>query len=201
MDHKGNNNNKNGKGGGPKKSMMGIVSIIIWAIVIVVLFNYFASAAATSGQVEIKFSELIQLVKDDKVEEVELQTNRYTVTLKEDAQQGWMQEYYGEEYNENLQMPTLYAAPLSYTDFLLLLDEHGVAYYTPYQSSNFFTEFLLSYLLPMLIMVGIMILVFLHLYGRQDGRRHGHRQRGQEQRQDVCGEVHRRHLPGCGRPG
>ena len=118
MDHKGNNNNKNGKGGGPKKSMMGIVSIIIWAVVIVVLFNYFASAAATSGQVEIKFSELIQLVKDDKVEEVELQTNRYTVTLKEDAQQGWMQEYYGEEYNENLQMPTLYAAPLSYTDFL-----------------------------------------------------------------------------------
>ena len=169
MDHKGNNNNKNGKGGGPKKSMMGIVSIIIWAVVIVVLFNYFASAAATSGQVEIKFSELIQLVKDDKVEEVELQTNRYTVTLKEDAQQGWMQEYYGEEYNENLQMPTLYAAPLSYTDFLLLLDEHGVAYYTPYQSSNFFTEFLLSYLLPMLIMVGIMILVFRIFMGGKMG--------------------------------
>ena len=111
--------------------MMGIVSIIIWAIVIVVLFNYFASTAAMSGQVEIKFSELIQLVKEDQVEEIQLQTNKYTVTLKEDAQKSWMQEYYGDDYNDNLKMPKLYAAPLSYTDFLLLLDEHGVSYYTP----------------------------------------------------------------------
>ena len=74
MDNKGNNN-KNRKGGGPKKSVMGIVSIIIWAVVIVVLFNYFASTAAMSGQVEIKFSELIQLVKEDKVEDCLLYTS------------------------------------------------------------------------------------------------------------------------------
>ena len=168
MDNKGNNN-KNRKGGGPKKSVMGIASIIIWAVVIVVLFNYFASTAAMSGQVEIKFSELIQLVKEDKVEEVQLQSTKYTVTLKEDAQKSWMQEYYGDDYNDNLQMPKLYAAPLTYTDFLLLLDEHGVSYYTPYQSSNFLTEFLLSYLLPMLIMVGIMILVFRIFMGGKMG--------------------------------
>ena len=85
MDNKGNNK-KNGKGGGPKKNMVGIVSIIVWAIVIVVVINQIASAAAMSGQVEIKFSELIQLVKDDEVEDVKLESNKYTVTLKEDAQ-------------------------------------------------------------------------------------------------------------------
>ena len=53
MDNKGNNK-KNGKGGGPKKNMVGIVSIIVWAIVIVVVINQIASAAAMSGQVEIK---------------------------------------------------------------------------------------------------------------------------------------------------
>ena len=130
MDNKGNNK-KNGKGGGPKKNMVGIVSIIVWAIVIVVVINQIASAAAMSGQVEIKFSELIQLVKDDEVEDVKLESNKYTVTLKEDAQKTWMQEYYGDEYNDSLQMPKLYAAPLTYTDFLLLLDEHGVSYSTP----------------------------------------------------------------------
>ena len=81
MDNKGNNK-KNGKGGGPKKNMVGIVSIIVWAIVIVVVINQIASAAAMSGQVEIKFSELIQLVKDDEVEDVKLESNKYTVTLK-----------------------------------------------------------------------------------------------------------------------
>ena len=168
MDNKGNNK-KNGKGGGPKKNMVGIVSIIVWAIVIVVVINQIASAAAMSGQVEIKFSELIQLVKDDEVEDVKLESNKYTVTLKEDAQKTWMQEYYGDEYNDSLQMPKLYAAPLTYTDFLLLLDEHGVSYSTPYQNSNMFTEFLIGYLLPTLVIMGIMMLAFRFLMGGKMG--------------------------------
>ena len=168
MDNKGNNK-KNGKGGGPKKNMVGIVSIIVWAIVIVVVINQIASAAAMSGQVEIKFSELIQLVKDDEVEDVKLESNKYTVTLKENAQKTWMQEYYGDEYNDSLQMPKLYAAPLTYTDFLLLLDEHGVSYSTPYQNSNMFTEFLVGYLLPMLVIMGIMMLAFRFLMGGKMG--------------------------------
>ena len=168
MDNKGNNK-KNGKGGGPKKNMVGIVSIIVWAIVIVVVINQIASAAAMSGQVEIKFSELIQLVKDDEVEDVKLESNKYTVTLKEDAQKSWMQEYYGDEYNDSLQMPKLYAAPLTYTDFLLLLDEHGVSYSTPYQNSNMFTEFLIGYLLPTLVIMGIMMLAFRFLMGGKMG--------------------------------
>ena len=168
MDNKGNNK-KNGKGGGPKKNMVGIVSIIVWAIVIVVVINQIASAAAMSGQVEIKFSELIQLVKDDEVEDVKLESNKYTVTLKEDAQKTWMQEYYGDEYNDSLQMPKLYAAPLTYTDFLLLLDEHGVSYSTPYQNSNMFTEFLVGYLLPTLVIMGIMMLALRFLMGGKMG--------------------------------
>ena len=168
MDNKGNNK-KNGKGGGPKKNMVGIVSIIVWAIVIVVVINQIASAAAMSGQVEIKFSELIQLVKDDEVEDVKLESNKYTITLKEDAQKTWMQEYYGDEYNDSLQMPKLYAAPLTYTDFLLLLDEHGVSYSTPYQNSNMFTEFLIGYLLPTLVIMGIMMLAFRFLMGGKMG--------------------------------
>ena len=168
MDNKGNNK-KNGKGGGPKKNMVGIVSIIVWAIVIVVVINQIASAAAMSGQVEIKFSELIQLVKDDEVEDVKLESNKYTITLKEDAQKSWMQEYYGDEYNDSLQMPKLYAAPLTYTDFLLLLDEHGVSYSTPYQNSNMFTEFLVGYLLPTLVIMGIMMLAFRFLMGGKMG--------------------------------
>ena len=109
---------------------MGIVSIIIWAVVIVVLFNYFASTAAMSGQVEIKFSELIQLVKDDKVEEVDFSppVHRHPEGGRpKDLDAG----YYGDDYNDNLQMPSLYAAPLTYTDFFAALDEHGVSYYTP----------------------------------------------------------------------
>ncbi len=168
MNNKGNHR-KNRKGGSPKNNIMGIVSIVIWAIVIVVLINRFIASAALSGQVELKFSELISLVKEDKVEEVKLESGKYTVTLKEDAQQTWMQEYYGDAYNDKLQMPVLYSAPLSYTDFLLLLDEHGVSYYTPYQSNSYLSQFFVSYLLPMLVMVGAMILLMRLMMGGKMG--------------------------------
>ncbi len=168
MNNKGNRR-KNRKGDGPKNNIMGIVSIVIWAIVIVVLINRFIASAALSGQVELKFSELISLVKEDQVEEVKLESGKYTITLKEDAQQTWMQEYYGDAYNDKLQMPVLYSAPLSYTDFLLLLDEHGVSYYTPYQSNSYLSEFFISYLLPMLVMVGAMILLMRLMMGGKMG--------------------------------
>ena len=78
--------------------MVGIVSIIVWAIVIVVVIKLIASAAAMSGQVEIKFSELIQLVKDDEVEDVKLesqQVHRHPEGGRpEDLGCG---EYYGDE--------------------------------------------------------------------------------------------------------
>ena len=169
-----NRNQRNNRSGGrndknKKRNTMGLISIIVWAIIIVVLINRFASAAAMSGSEEIKFSELVQMVKEDQVEEVKLENGKYTITLKEDQQTSWMQEYYGEDYTPELKMPTLYTAPLSYTDFLLLLDEHGVSYYTPYQTTNFFTEFLISYLLPMILMVVVMVVLFRVLMGGKMG--------------------------------
>ncbi len=168
MANNNDNKNKNPKKN-PKKNAMGMASILIWAFVIVIAINYFISSSSTSGQEEIKFSELIGYVKSDMVEEVKLESSKYTVTLTEEGQTTWLQEYYGEEYSEELEMPTLYAAPLTYTDFLLLLDEHGVSYYTPYTTTNYLTSFLVSYLLPMLVMVGLMILLFRVLMGGNMG--------------------------------
>ncbi len=163
------NNQRNGKGGGPKKNVMGIISIVLWAVIIVVLINYFTSSAALSGQVEIKFSELVDLVEQDQVAEVKLEQGKYTISLKEDAQKGWMEEYYGDKYRDDLKMPAIYTAPLSYTDFLVLLQEHGVAYYTPYQANSFMMDFLLTWLLPMVGTLLLMLLLFRLLSKRMGG--------------------------------
>ena len=80
---KGNKNN--GKKGSP--NIMGIVSLVVWALIITVLLNYFFSFASTANTVEVKFSEFVSLVKEDKVEEVKLENSKYTFTLKKDAQQ------------------------------------------------------------------------------------------------------------------
>ena len=151
---------------------MGLISLVVWALIITALLNYFFSFASTANAVEVKFSDFITLVKEDKVEEVKLESNKYTFTLKKEAQRGWLTEYYAEDKDVDpakAEMPTLYTAPLNYTDLALLFDQHKVAYYTPYQSDSAITNFLLTYLLPMAVMVVAMIFIFRMLGSKMGG--------------------------------
>ena len=129
-----NNNKKNSGGKRNSPNIMGLISLVVWALIITALINYFFSIASTANAVEVKFSDFISLVKEEKVEEVKLESNKYTFTLKKEAQQGWLKEYYAEDKDVDptkAEMPTLYTAPLNYTDLALLFDQHKVAYYTP----------------------------------------------------------------------
>ena len=160
--------NKNGN----NRRIMGIINIVVWALILLAGFNWLFSSMSLSGSVEVKFSEFIQLVKEDKVDTVKLQNNRYSITLKEGKQKQWLAEYYADDKSvdpEKAEMPDLYTAPISYPDFALLLEEHQVTYYTPYQQDSVVTQFLLSYVLPMAVMVGAMMLVFRMFGSRMGG--------------------------------
>ena len=128
------NDKQPNKNGGGNRRVMGIVNIVVWALILLAGFNWLFSSMSLSGSVEVKFSDFIQLVKEDKVDSVKLQNNRYSITLKEDKQKAWLAEYYAEDKSvdpDKAEMPDLYTAPISYPDFALLLEEHSVTYYTP----------------------------------------------------------------------
>ena len=156
-----------------RQNLTGVVTLIIWSLIITIGINYVIGHTANRGSVEIKFSELVEMVKEDQVTEVKLESGKYTVTLTEEGGQEWLTRYYqeqGKELPEGTEVPTLYTTPLNYTDFLLLLEEHGVAFYSPYQDQNVITEFLVSYILPMALMVLAMIVFFrFAMNGRMGG--------------------------------
>ncbi|MCD7760453.1 MAG: cell division protein FtsH, partial [Clostridiales bacterium] len=157
-----------------KRNITGIVTLVIWALILTIFGNYVLSRTEATGSVEIYFSELITMVESDQVEEVMLESGKYTVTLTEEGESAWLEEYYAEQgYSsvpEDAEMPTLYTTPLSYTDFLVLLQEHGVAYYSPYQQSSVLSEILISYVLPMAIMLLVMVLFYrFAMSGRMGG--------------------------------
>ena len=156
-----------------RQNLTGVVTLIIWSLIITIGINYVIGHTANRGSVEIKFSELVELVKEDQVIEVKLESGKYTVTLTEEGGQEWLTRYYqeqGKELPEGTEVPTLYTTPLNYTDFLLLLEEHGVAFYSPYHDQNVITEFLVSYILPMALMVLAMIVFFrFAMNGRMGG--------------------------------
>lgn len=164
--NKGNQNN--GKKGSP--NVMGIVSLVVWALIITVLLNYFFSFVSSSSSAEVNFSEFISLVKQNEVDEVKMESSKYTFTLKKEAQQSWLEKYYADNDKVNpktASMPTLYTIPLNYTNLAQLLDEHGVSYYAKTDSA--ISSFLFSYILPMAIMVLAMVFVFRMMGNKMGG--------------------------------
>ena len=78
-------NKRNSGGGNNNKNLMGIVSIVLWALIIVLMVNYVTSMATTRQSTEIDYSEFVQMVRDDKVAWVVMESNKYTIYPKPDA--------------------------------------------------------------------------------------------------------------------
>ena len=166
---------KPNKKGNNNKNLMGMLQILFWALLITILFNYFTSMYARSDSTEIIFSDFIHLVKEDKVQAVDLESGIYTITLTEEAQLEWLlsqgiNEEAARQMIQQGSVPTLYTAPVSYPDLALLLEDHGVDYGTPYQeAASPILMFLLSYILPVALMAGLLMLLFRSMGSRMGG--------------------------------
>ena len=73
------NNHNNKKGPGSNKNMTGIVSVIMWALVITLMVNYFYSSIGTSHSQQIEYSQFVEMVKEDQVAWVVMESNKYTI--------------------------------------------------------------------------------------------------------------------------
>ena len=83
-----------------RQNLTGVVTLIIWSLIITIGINYVIGHTANRGSVEIKFSELVEMVKEDQVTEVKLESGKYTVTLTEEGGQEWLTRYYQEQGKE-----------------------------------------------------------------------------------------------------
>ena len=164
----GNNNNKNGKGnkGG---NLRGILTLIAWALVLTVSFNYFnaynRNTANKSTSHEIKYSEMIEMVEKNQVEEILFKDSTIYVTpvegyvYTEEVTTGGKTEEKSYKQTEDTKL-TLYTAYLSNSELLPLLKEHKVAYTGYYEAEmNPILLLMINYILPVIIMVGLFMLL------------------------------------------
>ena len=82
-DNSGNNNNKNGKNN-KNSNLRGVLTLIAWALVLTVAFNYFNAynhnTANKTTSHEIKYSEMIDMVEKNQVEEILFKDSTIYVT-------------------------------------------------------------------------------------------------------------------------
>ena len=164
----GNNNNKNGKNnkGG---NLRGILTLIAWALVLTVAFNYFtaynSNAANKTTSHEIKYSEMIDMVEKDQVDEILFKDSTIYITpvegyvYTEEITSGGKTTEKTYKQTEDSKL-TLYTAYLSNSELLPLLKEHKVAYTGYYEAEmNPILLLMINYILPVIIMVGLFMLL------------------------------------------
>ena len=188
-------NKRNSGGGNNNKNLMGIVSIVLWALIIVLMVNYVTSMATTRQSTEIDYSEFVQMVRDDKVAWVVMESNKYTIYPKPDAAaqtqsakpettespipglEGLIQsaESGTDPWKQQLKSgPSYYCAPIASDSEIArlspLMEEHGVVYGPPYvEQLSPIISLLISYVLPVIIMVVLFSFLFRNMSSKMGG--------------------------------
>ena len=188
-------NKRNSGGGNNNKNLMGIVSIVLWALIIVLMVNYVTSMATTRQSTEIDYSEFVQMVRDDKVAWVVMESNKYTIYPKPDAAaqtqsakpettespipglEGLIQsaESGTDPWKQQLKSgPSYYCAPIASDSeiarLIPLMEEHGVVYGPPYvEQLSPIISLLISYVLPVIIMVVLFSFLFRNMSSKMGG--------------------------------
>ena len=194
-----NQNNNRGKGGGNnRRNTTAIISIILWALVLTVLVNYATSMARSANSVEITYSQFLELVENDQVESVVMESSKYTITLKDGvsldkngnvvqsattssdtASEDQPGSSLGlpplESWGKQSQSVTYFCAPVSQAglrddELIPLLKEHNVKFGPEYvEQLSPVISLLISYVLPVIIMVALFSFLFRGMAGKMGG--------------------------------
>ncbi len=162
MENKGNNNmngnnsggNNNGgdNNGGNNRNGMTVMIFILAALVVLFLTSLLNSCAKDAANKEITYSEFINMVESDKVEEVTFTSNRIKIKPKSE---------------NKLYRITYYTAELNDETLLPLLKEHGVKFSgTVEDVSSAIMWNMVSYILPLVI---VWVLLYFFIFRKMGG--------------------------------
>ena len=172
-----NNDNK-------KRPSLSFLSIVIWAVLLVVLLNTCMSSMRSSNAITVSYTEFRNWVAAGYVEEVQMSSNAYLFTLKEDSPP--MEEYANELADrlgsQGADILDLIAggdrpggssvvfqcAPLTTVaddgliDLLIANDVKG--YTELVTNEQYMLSAVISYVFPTLIMVLAMVLIYRYMF-------------------------------------
>ena len=141
MENKGNSNNNNNNGGnnngGNNRNGMTVMIFILAALLVLFLTSLLNSCAKDATNKEITYSEFIDMVENDKVEEVIFTSNRIKIKPKS-GNKLYRINYYTAELNDETLLP--------------LLKEHEVKFGgTVEDVSSVILWNMVSYILPLVL--------------------------------------------------
>lgn len=164
----------------PLKNPMFIFLII--AIIGTFIMNIAMTSYTLNKQVEITYDEFLEMVKEDKVDEVVIQSDQFIIYEKSPEVKtettddtNALLKMFGLDVAQQAEQAQKESREVYYTGYLPdarlfeLLDEHGVKYSTPIAYNNPILDFLLAWILPPLIIFLLFFLLTRSLSKRMGG--------------------------------
>lgn len=176
------NNNKKQPGKSPIKNPFIILLLI--SIAATILLNFIVSMISNPSKTEISYSEFMTMVQEDKVDEVIIQSERYTIYEKpqksadsEEAKKtiDRLSSLVGADLSKAAKQAELDSRKIYYTGYirderlLQTLDDHHVKYSTPIQYNSPLMNFFVTAILPVIVMVLLLMLLSRSLGKRMGG--------------------------------
>ncbi len=152
----------------PYKSPMFLFLAI--SIVATILLNMLMSFMVAPQKEEITYDKFMELVEEDKVEEVLISHDRFTIYGKKEKEELPEENIFGISIGNS----TVEKKPIYYTGYLnddrLLgkLDEKGIKYSTPVEVNSPVLNFIVTWILPLLFMY-IIIMIFMRVMSKKMG--------------------------------
>ena len=169
------------QGPGNNRNHSSLLIFLVVTLVTLVVMSFVNNMVKDSTSQEITYDEFLEMLSAGNVERVELETNKVTITPK------------NQPFSSQGVSLTFYTGRTDDPDLVRRLEEAKVKFQEeiPDTTTNLILNVVLSF--------APLILIWRRdaAHGER-GRRHG---RGQEPRQDVYAEGNRRHLQGCCRAG
>ena len=126
-----------------------IISFIIFSVVATILLNYLMSGLTAAPEKEIYYSEFINMVKNDKVEEVRISSDKIKIYLKEEEKKKSDNPFEGISGGIFASAePIYYTGYINDPDLKALLEEHNVKFTKPVVEQNYLMDILLTWVLP-----------------------------------------------------
>ena len=142
MNENNNNENNNKK---PNSDGKIFFRILMVSLALTFIFQVFNASMAVKKLSEIKYSEFIDWVQEDKVEKVELATDKITIYPKAESLSEEQQKLFAKGGT-----PTYYTGYIKNDKLLDILEEHNVEYDSPIISNSLLLSIFVNWVMPIL---------------------------------------------------
>ncbi len=147
-----------------------LIFFLILSVVATILLNLAMAAMLSPKTEEILYSDFIQLIEEDKVDEVVFAPDKITIYKKptqETEDKLFVFKIFGLGGGDSREV--CYTGNLMREKVVNLLDEKDIKYSTPIQYNNPVLDFILSWVLPLVLMYGVFFLISRSLTKKMGG--------------------------------